>query len=356
MSQIPEYCPYYGDIEGCSQNLIGAYKKGRLKEHCIIEGLRNGCTQCEYIVRAGLYQPVADKYRDKLWKGEIKQKKELEEVCKELVLRGYQWDIRKIYALFADATHHLITYYIYKRLRRSSIIPVGYSGNYNEIYDELYTEIYSETYKNLFQRFNTQEDIKINCKLSTYVTSACGHICSDVIKNAIQRKFIALPEDIEDKRPNLSPDIRTAEMFDIWKHFDKGIQKANKNKIIGRIILAQQCIYLHWTSSNVSVRQLKEFWSRLFEYSEIELEKLYKRISNRFELLEKNDIIYTIAEMLDENVISIQEIPVAFAVATDKCLKRVRELIKDLTELSNDAIAVRIHRMYKKLQQNDRPP
>ena len=322
MIEVPEFCPYPEDIEGCGRALIQSWKEKKLAQDCMIKGLQLNCDRCKGILSVGLY-PNGAKHSFRL-PDSLCGDKEFREAIEDVVVFGYQSSISVVQEAFVQA---------YKKLVWHIIIEKGLAS-------ALYAEdIYQETFLGLHRCISNPCWVR-RTSLTSFVACSAANACNKAIRrNSREQEEITDEVELPPARPWISP-----EKVERWEAFDARLVGSRREHLIIRVILASRFLEWQETSKNYPVGQMMADWRALAGMSDTQLSLLLDPIVVEARHLTSGSAVSLVAEQLNREAISPRQVAVAMSAAEGHSLSETRRFLIELMKLTPEAIHTRFCR------------
>ena len=329
--ETPAFCQHPGDLEGCRAALIQAWRRSLLTQHCVMAGLAAGWNQCRQVLVTGV-QPSGSGGKAAKGVGTVVG---LKRACEETILLGYpEGPTRKAASeIFFEAYHRLIRFMISKFDLADDTKPYA---------DDVFQEVFVGLHRRL------QKGVRLErASLATYVWRAATHACLRAVRSP--KPTEQLTPDTQGKRMWPSPEqprFITLAVIERWEQLDLLVAREWPDDLVNRVILAQKGLQGLLGDEEVTVKELRADWQRLAKISEGELVALHEQTAAQARILPAPGTLHLLARMINGKHAQPWQVAVLFAAGKGLDPKATRELLVRLAGLSENAIYVRISRIY----------
>lgn len=329
MSQTPLFCRFPGDPEGWRHALVEASRAGSWAEHCVLEGLKVDCIQCETLALTGLTEaaasrPASDNERPLLdgLRGDVLR------ACEEVVLHGYHSGTRAA---------GRILYLAYHRIVRFAARRIGFTSETQPGDDDIVQDVFISLHK-FFKRGGS---VQPGC-LRGYVWRSAVHAC----QRAVSKRPPRPPVPLDDEYALAAADTGALNWVELWHDLDRQLYTSKPGDLINRVILAQMCLEAPYTGKKGPVDELLAGWRRLAETPEKDLRALHEEVTARVRQEPQQSPVRLTAEMIESGAAEAAQVALILAAATGLTFDETREQLNHLRGLSANAVSVRRSRMY----------
>ena len=131
-----------------------------------------------------------------------------------------------------------------------------------------------------------------------------------------------------------------------WEDLDWRLSRTEQGDLINRIILAHKGLAAEEDKGKMRIKELLAGWRHLAKCSDAEVKALHDKVTAEARRWPQMGLVWLAAGLLNADVAQAWQIPVIFAAGTGKDLKETRDLIMQLSKISEEAVYTRISRMY----------
>jgi hypothetical protein len=326
MTTTSDPCPHPADIEACRRLLVKAKQDETIDRHCILNGLRAGGEQCRRVLLEGLAKQESQDMAGGV------SPQELRRACEEVILCGYPLGIKAIPDLFIEAYHRLICYTIQRFGYRNDGIPAA-------------DDVFQEVCYSLHQYFRAKR--RTTDSLAAYVVRVTFNICWVLKKKYMQNQLKDGKRTIRHQNPSM--DLVPPDVIDTWEDQDCRLTHTKQGDLINRIIVAHICVEGWSASKPPSAKDLRASWSLLEQMPQKDIASLIEKSIKEARRLRLEGVVRKTAHCLNSGLARNYQIAVVFAAAIGQSPNQINKLIKELTNLSDNAIFTRISRIYRAL-------
>ena len=173
------------------------------------------------------------------------------------------------------------------------------------------------------------------------------------------RDIVELDEQLIEEKVFARKDPVPITVVEYWEELDRVLADSPLGNPVNRIILAQQILEGCSTGTAPSAKPLKQEWVKLSEMSDQEIEQLIARTQAESKDISANEVVWTVAHMLNADLAEPFQIPILFIAGlkldADQA-GRVLEQLFQLWRFSDSAIHARISRIKSVLRCREGKP
>ena len=334
MTDRPDSCQHPDDVEGCCQSLIQAWREKRLAQHCMIEGLRKDCRDCEAIMLAGLY-PEAQKGKASARLTDRHWANDLEAACEEIVILGYALGLDAAQETFVEAYEGLV----------GQIIGAHKLRDHSEAQDA-----FQVTFVGLHRHFS-KPGRTMKHGLRPYVCKAARNTCKSIQADRWkwfgQGRVIRLEEGlaIDGTPAYLQSDAPIPDgVLECWEAADEHLRETRRRSLVDRIILAGSVVESQRTDKKYAAPQVLAHWNALREQPDEQLVPLYMQVVATRERSPSHSVVRVLAELVNRGEVDACHVPIVYLAADGLTFPEARDLFVELSEMPTGTIASRLSR------------
>ena len=148
-------------------------------------------------------------------------------------------------------------------------------------------------------------------------------------------------------------------MVEYWEELDRVLAHSSLGNPVNRIILAQQVVESCSTGTTPSAQPLKQEWAKLSEMSDQEIEQLFARTRAEAKDISANEVVWTVAHMLNTDLAELFQIPILFIAGLKLDADQAGQELEPLFQLGQRAdgtIYARINRIMAVLRRREGKP